>query len=87
MLISQEDNWLGRKMDASSINDLSVIFEEVEEYRRTGFLRSGKLRKLEKELSDNVSHTPYGECMRLVEDAVLFEMARRLYNENASNSE
>ncbi len=87
MFIAQKNNWLGRKMESLNTSELSAIFEEVAKYRKTGILKSGKLRKLEADFSDNVSHTPYGECMRLVEDAVLFEMSRRFYNENEKVSE
>lgn len=80
MLIQQKDNWLGHKMENISDPDLFALFEEITEFRRIGILVGGTLRALEREFSDNVSKTSYGECMRLVEDAVLYEMARRFHN-------
>ena len=79
MIIKQKNNWLGAKM--SAIPQM-ILFEEIAEFRRTGILSGGELRDLEKEFSDNVSHTPYSECMRLIEDEVLFEISRRYYNLN-----
>lgn len=78
--IKQKDNWLGHRMETASDSELSTLFEEITEFRGAGILVGGALRTLEKDFSNNVSKTPYGECMRLVEDAVLYEMARRLYN-------
>ena len=80
MIIKQKNNGLGAKMSAIPQNQLMILFEEIAEFRRTGILSGGELRDLEKEFSDNVSHTPYSECMRLIEDEVLFEMSRRYYN-------
>lgn len=50
------------------------------DFRRTGLLTGpSKLRKFEREFSDHVqNHDGY---LRTVEDAVLFEMARRFYNQ------
>ena len=80
MFIQQKDNWLGHKMENASDADLIVLFEEITKFRGTGILVGGALRALEREFSDNVSKTSYGGCMRLVEDAVLYEMARRFHN-------
>ena len=78
--IQQRNNWLGQKMADMSEDMLSSLFKEITEFRDTGLLKGGNLRGLEKEFSDNVSHTPYGDCMRLVEDEILYEMSRRYYN-------
>ena len=78
--IEQRDNWLGQRMATATDQELRELFEEIHHFRRTGILVGGKLRALEKEFSDNVSHTPLGDCMRLVEDKVLFEMGRRFHN-------
>lgn len=78
--IQQRTNWLGQKMADMNEDMLSSLFVEISNFRDTGLLVGGNLRNLEKEFSDNVSHTPYGDCMRLVEDEVLYEMSRRYYN-------
>lgn len=79
--IEQRDNWLGHRMENASDEELKELFSEITHFRRTGLLVGGKLRDLERQFSDNVSHTRGGECMRLVEDEVLFEMSRRFYNQ------
>lgn len=81
-MIQAKDNWLGRRVAAYTPAELMSLFEEIYDYRRMGILIGGKLRALELEFSENVSHTSVGECMRLVEDEVLFEMSRRFCNEH-----
>lgn len=78
--IQQRTNWLGQKMADMSEDMLSSLFVEISNFRDTGLLVGGNLRNLEKEFSDQVTHTPYGDCMRVVEDEVLYEMSRRYYN-------
>ena len=78
--IEQRKNWIGQKLADMSEDMLSSLFVEITNFRNTGILKGGNLRNLEKEFSDNVSHTPYGDCMRLIEDEVLYEMSRRYYN-------
>jgi len=87
MQVKQKDGWLGRKMDSLKNEDLLHLFEEISSFRASGVLQGENLIALEKEFSDNVSHTAYGECMRLVEDAVLYEMARRHHNANTITGE
>lgn len=82
MKIKQNNNWLGYRMASLKESEIDNLFREITDFRRTGILVGGFLRQLDKEFSDNVSHTSYGDCMRLVEDAVLYEMARRYYNRN-----
>ena len=75
-VIKQMNNWLGNRVEAFSDEDLL----EISDFRRTGLLTGpSKLRKFEREFSDHVqNHDGY---LRTVEDAVLFEMARRFYNQ------
>lgn len=62
--------------------EISDMFNEIAKFRKIGLLQSkSRLRALEVEFSDNVSHTPYGDCLRLIEEEVLFEMSRRYYNQ------
>lgn len=78
--IKQVDTWLGRRMQDIGEAALAELFEEIAEFRKTGILNGEQLRNLAKEFSENVTHTAYGENMRLIEDEVLFEMSRRYYN-------
>ena len=86
-MIQQKDNWLGHRVSAYEPAELMALFEEIYNFRHTGILVGGRLRDLEKEFSENVSHTLSGECMRLVEDEVLFEMSRRFYNEHCPENQ
>lgn len=78
--INQANNWLGNRMAGMSDVELSEMFSEIADFRKTGILKGDKLRDLAKEFSDNVSRDEYSLNMRLVEDEVLFEMRRRFYN-------
>ena len=81
MVIEQRENWLGNRLKALTQSELLELIEEIANFRRTGLLKEKKMRTLEKQFSENVSHTPIGDCMRLIEDEILFEAARRFYNE------
>ena len=78
--IHQVDTWLGRRMKNMEETELTSIFDEITEFRKTGLLKGEQLRNLAKELSDNVTHTHYRQNMRLIEDEVLFEISRRHHN-------
>lgn len=78
--IKQTNTWLGQHMQDMGDATLATLFKEIAEFRKSGILNGDQLRNLAKEFSDNVAHTAYGENMRLIEDAVLFEMSRRYYN-------
>lgn len=81
MIIEQRENWLGNRLKALTQSELLELIEEIANFRRTGLLKEKKMRTLEKQFSENVSHTPIGDCMRLIEDEILFEAARRFHNE------
>lgn len=83
--IEQRDNWLGQQMEKKTDEELRELFSEISSFRRTGLLVGGCLRAFELEFSQNVSHTAPGDCMRLVEDEILFEMSRRYYNQGISD--
>ena len=84
-MLQQKDYWLGHRIAAYEPTELMALFEEIYDFRRTGILKGGKLRALEMEFSANVSNTKGGDCLRLVEDEVLFEMSRRYYNEHSAD--
>ena len=81
MIIEQRENWLGNRLKDLTQSELLELIEEIANFRRTGLLKEKKMRTLEKQFSENVSHTPIGDCMRLIEDEILFEAARRFHNE------
>ena len=84
--IKQKDNWLGNRLKNMSEIELCELFKEIAGFREIGVLEGEKLRKFERDFSDNVSHTRIGECMRLVEDEILFEISRRYYNSRYCNN-
>lgn len=79
-MIDARNNWLARLLSEKSDQDLRVLFAEINEYRETGLLKGTALRELEEYISKEYTKTRGGEMLRTVEDAVLFEMARRYYN-------
>ena len=81
MIIEQRENWLGNRLKDLTQSELLELIEEIANFRRTGLLKEKKMRTLEKQFSENVSHTSIGDCMRLIEDEILFEAARRFHNE------
>lgn len=82
--INQVDNWLGNRVAAFSDEELREMFLEISDFRHTGLLISpSALRNFEREFSDHIqNHDGY---LRTVEDAVLFETARRFYNQAISS--
>ena len=81
MHIEQPENWLGRRLGDLSQFELLELIGEIAAFKRTGLLNGERMKALERQFSENVSHTPGGTCMRLIEDEILFEAARRFYNE------
>ena len=62
--------------------DLCDLLEEITEVADTGLLPSdAMLRDIERKYSEQVTHTRNGEMLRTVENAALYEMARRYNNE------
>lgn len=78
--IQQSDTWLGKRLADMGEAELAGLFEEIANFRKTGLLKGERLRSFAKEFSDNVTHSPYNENMRLVESEILYEMSRRFYN-------
>lgn len=78
--INQQNNWLGKKVESFSDDELRAMFVEIAEFRRTGLLLSpSKLRSLERDFSNFIQN--HDGHLRLVEDEVLFEMSRRFFNQ------
>lgn len=79
LLIPYKHNYIGEHLSNISDEELCVIFKEIAEYRQEGILNGNSLRDLAKVYAD-VLQTSVSECIRLTEDAVLFEMSRRFHN-------
>lgn len=80
MHIEQKENWIGKTIESLPNEELASIIKEIADCRGTGCLKTERLADIEKKFSKEVAHTRPGENMRLIEDAVLFEAARRFYN-------
>lgn len=74
------ENWLSKTISALQDEELHNLFTEIYAYRETGVLKGKYLRAMDRSVSEHVTHTPAGEMIRTIEDAVLFEMARRYAN-------
>ena len=77
-MIDFKRNWLGTKMAEMSDDELCSIYEEIHDFRNTGVL-SGEatMRELDR------AFRRQNNCdsnLRLIEDAVLYEIGRRFYN-------
>lgn len=69
--------WLKDKMKSMTENELCDLYSEIADYRKKGYLVEGtKLKLLENEFANNYGAVD-GDNMRLVEDAILFEIGRR----------
>ena len=79
LLIPYKHNFIGEYLSNISDEQLCVVFKEIEEYRREGILSGNSLRDLARVYADTLQN-PVNECIRLTEDAVLFEMSRRFHN-------
>ena len=74
------ENWLSKTISVLKDEELHNLFAEIYSYRETGVLKGKYLRAMEHSVSEHVTHTPAGEMIRTIENAVLFEMARRYAN-------
>ena len=79
LLIVPRHNWLGEYTSNMSNKHLCAVFKEIVEYRQEGVLSGSLLRDFAKTYAEN-SLNSVSECIRLTEDAVLFEMSRRFHN-------
>ncbi|MGN1155662.1 MAG: hypothetical protein ACI4TK_05760 [Agathobacter sp.] len=80
--IENRKHWLSDIVGAIPDNELCTVIEEINAFRMTGVLPKGavKLRDLSRQAAD-ICKVDYGEMMRTVEDAILFEAARRYHNQ------
>lgn len=79
MQIENRNHWIDRIMDQVSDYELTAMFADLTEFRRTALLKpESPVRAL-----DRIFRKQCGQSdtmLRVVEDAVLYEMARRYNN-------
>lgn len=79
-MIDIENNWLAKTIGQKNDHDLANLYTDIVGFRKTGLLPPhSTLRELTNELEKKMS-IPSTTFMRQVEDAILYEMARRYYN-------
>lgn len=75
--ICQRSHWLSDMAKTMSDQQIATMYEEISEFRRTGILHGSMLRDFARRIQSEIkSSSPE---LRMAEDAVLFEMGRRLY--------
>jgi len=80
------NNWMSELIAKKTDQELYSLFTEINAYRESGILVGNLLRALDEEITRNITHTRIGEMLRQVEDAVIFEMARRYANNIEENN-
>lgn len=79
-MIDIENNWLAQTIGQKNDNNLANLYTDIVEFRKTGLLSAhSTLRELSNELEKEMAR-PTTTFIRQLEDAVLYEMARRYYN-------
>ena len=81
-MLNARNHPISQYMSKQSFTVLSDIFRDIYSYRSSGVEpESGMLLQCKEEMEHETGMSDLD--LRLVEDAVLFEMARRYYNEGA----
>lgn len=79
MQIENRNHWIDRIMDKVSDYELTAMFADLTEFRRTALLKpESPVRALDRIFRKQCSQSD--AMLRVVEDAVLYEMARRYNN-------
>ena len=78
--IDNDDTWLGNRVGELTQNELKQLFWEITTLHKTGLLVTDGLRDLVKEFAEYYGTDDTTGFMRMMEDAVLYEMGRRYYN-------
>lgn len=75
--IRQRSHWLSDMANALTDQQIATMYEEISEFRRTGILHGSLLRDFARGIQSKINSS--SPELRMAEDAVLFEMGRRLY--------
>lgn len=80
--IENRKHFLSSIVEELTCEELCIIIAEIDCFRKTGVLSEEKqeLRKINRRVAD-VCGVSNSETMRMTEDALLFEAARRFYNQ------
>lgn len=82
MKIESRDYWLAKITHDIPENELCYLIKEIADFRRIGILsdNTSKFKEFCRKASE-ICNTSYGEMMRTTEDIIIFEAARRYYNQ------
>ena len=81
-VIDPRKNKLSSVIASLTDEELSAVFEEITDFKDSGILtKNSNLSRIARELHETFN-VPYD--LRMVEDDVLYEAARRFYNGNES---
>ena len=81
-VINPRKNKLSSVIISLSDKELRTVFEEIADFKDSGILtKNSKLSRIARELHETFN-VPYD--IRMVEDDILYEAARRFYNGNES---
>lgn len=80
--IEKRNHFLSNIMQELTCEELCAVISEIDHFRKTGILPEEKqeLRKINRMVADACG-VSFSETMRMTEDEVLFEAARRFYNQ------
>ena len=83
-MISCGTDWLSKRVGVLNTYKLCEMFNDIHTYHSTGVLAAdSEMRVIAEEFEREIS---CNYDLRLVENAILYEMARRLYNHCEGNN-
>lgn len=82
-MIHPKSDFLSKKLSSMSGDYLFKLFYEISQFKETGIIEHGEFTALSKEVSEVFSgEKSLSKFYNLVENAVLFEISRRFYNQS-----
>lgn len=84
-IVDPSASWLSLTVEGLTETELYELFDEIAEHRDAcAFRNGGQLLELSKAFADQSSETSADEALQKVEDAVIYEIARRANNKFAA---
>lgn len=84
-IVDPSASWLSLTVEGLTETELYELFDEIAEHRDAcAFRDGGQLLELSKAFADQSSETSADEALQKVEDAVIYEIARRANNKFAA---
>lgn len=84
-IVDPSASWLSLTVEGLTETELYELFDEIAEHRDAcAFRDGGQLLELSKAFADQSSETSADDALQKVEDAVIYEIARRANNKFAA---